>query len=215
MRAAQAMLCTSGQRLHAPDRREPGLAQDTMNKTARLIVNFVAFQLGWFACVLGAASDWVAAGTAAALLIVGLHVALAARPTGELALVLVVSLIGGAWDSLLAWLRPAFTTRSGLVAPGLAPYWLVAMWALFATALNISLRWLRGRFVLAAVLGAIGGPVAYLSGQRLGALAFPDLRLGLLAEGIGWAALMPLLLILAARFDGIGPLTASRGTDRV
>jgi len=61
--------------------------------------------------------------------------------------------IGAVADSALIatdWVRYA----SGTVVPGTAPVWLVAMWMLFATTLNVSLRWLR-RYALAAIaLGA-------------------------------------------------------------
>ena len=48
--------------------------------SAGMLLNFVAFQCGWFACVLGAARGWPWAGTAVAGAIVGAHVLRAARP---------------------------------------------------------------------------------------------------------------------------------------
>ena len=49
-----------------------------------------------------------------------------------------------------------------------APYWIVALWGLLATAPNVTLRWLKRRPALAAVLGAICGPASFLAGVRLG-----------------------------------------------
>jgi NAD(P)-dependent dehydrogenase (short-subunit alcohol dehydrogenase family) len=43
---------------------------------------------------------------------------------------------------------------------------------------NGSLSWLRGRYWLGAFLGALGGPVAYYSGHRLGAVNGLTLSLG-------------------------------------
>jgi hypothetical protein len=74
----------------------------------------------------------------------------------------------------------------------------------FATTLNVSLRWLRSRPLLAAGLGAIGGPLAYAGGAGLGALNLETSPLSIGALGIGWALAMPLLLVAAARFDGYG-----------
>jgi len=79
---------------------------------------------------------------------------------------------------------------------------------LFATTLNLSLAWLKRRVVLAAVLGAIGGPLAYAGGAELGALAFVHETTGLLAIGAGWALLTPLLVLLARRLDGFSPALA-------
>jgi len=44
-----------------------------------------------------------------------------------------------------------------------------------ATTLNVSMAWLRGRYALAAIFGAFGGPLAYYSGAKLGAMTrLPD-----------------------------------------
>jgi hypothetical protein len=112
--------------------------------------------------------------------------------------------LGTVWDSLLVafgWLH----YPSGQFAAWLAPYWIIALWALFATTLNVSLRWLRERHAVAAIFGAIGGPLAFYAGHRLGAVEIPDMvtTLGLLA--LGWAALTPALLLFARRLDGFAP----------
>ena len=73
---------------------------------------------------------------------------------------------------------------------------------LFATTLNVSLKWMKRRYLLAAVFGGLGGPLAYYAGHRLGAVGFSDIQTALLAVGIGWAFIMPLLMLLAERFDG-------------
>ena len=161
-----------------------------------ILVNFVAFQLGWFACVLGAAHGLPWAGTGVALAIVAWHLTRAARPGAELVLVLIAAGIGALWDSglsALGWIR----YPSGVLIEGTAPYWIVAMWMLFATTLNVSLGWLKPRMALAALFGALGGPLAYLGGAKLGALTFGAQEAALVALSLGWAVLTPLLLRLA------------------
>ena len=113
--------------------------------------NLIAFQLGWFACVLGGAEGWPWLGTAVALLLIVAHLARAAVPFLELALVLSVGLVGAALDSLLVILG-LLHYPSGTLIEGMAPQWIVAMWMLFATTLNITLRWLKGT-------GPRGGPL--------------------------------------------------------
>lgn len=81
----------------------------------------------------------------------------------------------------------------------LSPAWIVALWLAFATTFNVSLRWLQGRHGLSAALGLIGGPLAWFAGSRMGALELSDLKLDLLVIGVGWAVLMPVLLLLARR----------------
>jgi hypothetical protein len=168
------------------------------------LVNFVVFQVGWFACVLGAARGLPWVGTAIAAIIVAWHVARAPHPRPELALVLGTALLGFAWDSALVamgWIA----YPNGAIVDGTAPVWIVAMWALFATTLNVSLRWLKHRLPLAVALGAAGGPLAYAGGGRLGGLAFVAPVPALVALALGWAVLTPLLLRLADRWDGFRP----------
>lgn len=181
---------------------------------AGLIVNVVAFQIGWFACVLGAARGWPWAGTALAAVIVAWHVARAVRPAQELRLIAAAMLMGALFDSSLAalgWLAFA----SGTLVDGTAPHWILAMWALFATTLNVSLNWLKGRLVVAALLGAAAGPLSYWAGARLGAVVLADPVHALGALAVGWAIMMPALTILARRFDGYHATNSQQGGHRV
>ena len=167
-----------------------------------LALNFIAFQVGWFACVLGAANGMPWTGPVVVLAVLALHLWRARRPGPELKLALAAMGLGAAFDSaLLATGWVAYP--SGLWLPGLAPYWIIAMWGLFATTVNVSLRWLRDRTALAVALGAIGGPLSYLAGERLGGieLVAPAGALALLA--VGWAVAMPLLSRWGQRLDGI------------
>ena len=95
------------------------------------------------------------------------------------------------------------TYPSGLFSDLLAPYWIVTMWMLFGTTLNLSMRWLKGRPLLAALLGAIGGPASYVAGQKLGGIVFLEFVPAIIALAIGWAVFMPILMALAERFDGM------------
>lgn len=169
-----------------------------------LPANIVLFQIGWFACVLGAAHGLAWLGSLTALVIAGLHLAAARRPACELRLLLIVAALGFAWDSATA-AGGLVTYGAGSLLPAMAPHWMVALWLVFATTLNVSLRWLRGRAGLAALLGAVGGPLAYYGGARLGALSLPDPLTGLAVQALAWGLLMPLVMHLAGRFDGVAP----------
>lgn len=169
----------------------------------QLVFNFIAFQIGWAACVLGGAHQLPWLGSGLVLLIISAHLAWVPAPRNELYLILLTAVIGLFWDSLLVTLG---LTRyhSGTLLSGIAPHWIVALWMLFATTLNVSLRWLQGRWLLAAAFGAVGGPLSFWAGQRLGGVAFADTALSLTVLSAGWAVLTPLLLKLAERFDGVG-----------
>lgn len=169
----------------------------------RLVVNLVAFQIAWFACVLGGAHGWPWLGVGVTALVVALHLWMSDGPRREALLLVLVGAIGAVWDGFLV--RFGFLEySSGMLLPWLAPVWIIAMWVAFATTLNVVLSWLKGRWTLAVVLGAIGGPLAFYGGHRLGAVAFPDTFVAMAVLAGGWSFLMPLSAWLAQRFDGAG-----------
>ncbi len=168
---------------------------------ARLIVNFLLFQASWVACVVAGAAGRPYLAVLAAAVVVGFHLWRAPRALPEVALVAAVVGIGAVFDSLLAvsgWLVYA----SPVPFEQLAPVWILALWAGFATTLNVSLRWLRSYPVAAAAFGAVGGPAAYLAGSALGGVALQPAALAIAALAVGWAIAMPIVLRLSARYDG-------------
>jgi hypothetical protein len=170
----------------------------------KALLNFVLFQIGWFSSVLGAASNMPWLGPVVFVAVFSWHLRGAQRPDLEAGLVLACGIVGTWFDSLLVatgWVAyPA-----GQFSSVMAPYWIITMWMLFATTLNISMGWLRGKRLLAAVLGAIAGPASYYAGQKLGGIEFREPAFAVLALGIGWAFLMPLVLELAERLNGFEP----------
>jgi len=98
----------------------------------------------------------------------------------------------------------------GYLYTSAAPYWIVAMWMLFGTTLNVSMNWLKGRPVLAFVFGLVGGPLAYYTGFKLGAISFDDLFAAMTALALGWGFVMPILLTLAERYDGVNDRIENR-----
>ena len=167
----------------------------------QMFINFLFFQIAWFACVLGAANNLPWIGPLVVGLIVIYHLGRVAAAGPELQLIGSAAVIGAVFDSLLAasgWV----SYPSGQWHTALAPYWIVAMWIGFATTLNVSLGWLKGRYWLATLFGAVGGPLAYLAGAKLGGITLVSSEAALIALALGWATIMPLLMYLAARLDG-------------
>lgn len=172
------------------------------------VMNFLLYQGAWLACVTGAASGRPVVGLAVAAVVIGWHLNVAVRPIAEFKLILLTGLIGGGWESLLValdWVR-----YEGVGMPGLAPYWIIALWLAFATTLNVSLHWLKGRACLASALGSLGGPLAWWAGERMGALHLSEGLLSLGVIGAGWAVLLPLLSSLAAWVDLQTPVQPRR-----
>jgi hypothetical protein len=177
--------------------------------TMNMFINFALFQVAWFACVLGAAHGVPWLGPLVVTAVVAYHLRRVPEPRTEMMLLMLAALTGLVFDSLLVsagWL----TYPAGQWHPLLAPYWIVAMWIGFATTLNVSMAWLKGRSYLAFVLGAFGGPLAYLGGAKLGGVSFTDTTAALAALAMGWALIMPLLMLAAQQLEKRRPAAERR-----
>ena len=166
------------------------------------LANVVVFQIAWLLSVIGGAQQMPWLGPLAALIAFALHLRAARKPFEEVLLVLSCGLIGASFDSILVaagWV----TYKSGLFSDYFAPYWIITMWMLFAMTLNVSMRWLRGKPKLAALLGFYGGPASYIAGQALGGIVLTNQIAALTALAVGWAVMMPMLMRLSENLDGM------------
>ena len=172
------------------------------------IINFVLFQAGWLLTVTSGAGTWYMTGPLFAIGVVWWHLEKAKKPGIEGLLLFLICIVGFSLDSVLVS-AGVLQFQNGQIYSFLAPVWMLALWLLFGTTLNVSLRWLKGRPGLAALFGAVGGPLAYFAGEKLGAVIIPDAVTAALALAVCWSALMPVLMLLSKRFDGFGaPVSA-------
>ncbi|MEM7344275.1 MAG: DUF2878 domain-containing protein [Chloroflexota bacterium] len=163
----------------------------------RSIFNYVGTQAGWFACALGASRGFPWVGVLFAALYLPIHLWGAAQPKHEVRYLIVAGLVGAGADSLLK-MTGVVTYASDNSTTWLAPLWIIALWLIFATTLTASLSWLQGRYLLAAALGAIAGPLAYIAGERFQALFLHENWLtAVITLAVIWAVVLPLLAWLA------------------
>jgi len=162
-----------------------------------VVANFLALQFGWLVTVLGAVAGWPLAGPAFTAGWLGAHLyhlAGGARRI-ELRVVLGAIVLGYLLDSVLVLLGVMeFAPQTRLGAP--TTVWMVTLWINLALTLRHSLGWLRERYLLAAVLGAFAGPLAYAAGAKLGAIGYPNALLGHSAVALEWLAALPALMVL-------------------
>ena len=169
-----------------------------------VLLNVVVFKVAWVSTIFGGANELPMVGPLVVLVAVAIHLWRSAEPSRELTLVLLTGLIGLTCDSVMVaagWM----TYPSGTFIAGLAPYWIVAMWMLFATTLNVAFRFLRQKLALATLLGAIFGPLSYYAGASAGAVTLNEPVIALTALSVAWAILLPALSVLGRQLDGTQP----------
>jgi hypothetical protein len=164
--------------------------------------NAVCFQLVWMACVGGAAQGWWWAGPLAVAIFAAWQLPLSRSRRADTQLMLVAAVSGFCIDTL--WVQlDLMQFSTPLPWKGAAPVWIVSLWIGFALTINHSLASLKAHLWLAALLGAVGGPLAYAIAERVWSavdLADPH-WVPLAALAVAWGLLTPALLKGAARFS--------------
>lgn len=156
------------------------------------LFNVLLYQTIWFCCVLGG-NPWSPAG----LGLICLHFVLSPRRRDDLRLLIILLVVGSLLDGSLQLMGILEFSSPGLPIP----LWLAVIWMGLALLVNHSLAWLQGRYLLCAVFGAIGGPLAYAGGVALGAADFGRGEvLGLAVLALVWSCFWPLVVYLAARW---------------
>ena len=160
-----------------------------------MLFTLIQSQVAWFAAVLLAAHGRPVAAAIAALALTVIQIGRAACLAATVRAVLAAAILGAIGDTLLARAH-LLIFNGGTLIPDGSPLWMAALWMNFATVLSHSLRALHGRPLLAGVLGALGGPLAYAGGARFGALSLSG-PTAIAAVGLEWLIAMPLLCAIA------------------
>lgn len=161
----------------------------------KIIANAAAYQLTWFLAVLGGNR-----GACIALSLLLLHLMFSAKRMADLRMMLLLLFTGLVVDGTLHQIGFISFTQTGFPIP----FWLMVIWLALAITPHHCLAWLKNRLFLSAVFGALGGPVAYWAGVRLGAATFHwslPLSIGTLA--VLWAFLWPLVMYFSVVIDNV------------
>jgi hypothetical protein len=160
------------------------------------VKNFILYNVGWFACVYFAAIGQAWVGVVAVAFVAAAHLLTVPAWRKEALTLLLAAIIGFCWESVLVW-NGVLAYPTSPEGASFAPAWIVALWINFATTINVSLAWVKKRWWIASVFGAVGGPLAFAAGAGMGAVRFGDPVVTPLVIGAGWAVLLPLFSLLA------------------
>lgn len=163
------------------------------------LINFGLFQLGWFIAIWGAAHQKLLLSMIAVALIFMVYMIQARYKKEAFILLLLIMLLGPIFDQCL--LSFGLIEYKSQFSEYVVPIWIVALWGLFATTLNLSLSWLKHYKFFAVLFGLIGGPLAYIAAEKLNAIQLMN-SYALLALALGWALLTPLSFVIAKKWNG-------------
>lgn len=165
-------------------------------------INAIGFQAGWWACIASVSRglEMQAIGFCMAMAVA--HLALSKSPGHEFKLAVSVLLLGIFVDSTLQAF--AVIRFHGRAIEPLSPFWIWALWGLFALTLNASLSFLQTmRPIVSMAAGLILGPLTYFAGAQLGAAELQPTALHALSVGFAWMLSLPLMVFLAQKYFSI------------
>ncbi|CAA0114405.1 Uncharacterised protein [Halioglobus japonicus] len=151
------------------------------------IVNGLLFNITWFVIVT---TESAIIAPIVAVLHLSIHFALMGKGYQEVKVIAQVALIGAIVDQLVFYFG-VFNVAGRAALP---PLWLFCLWPVLGTTLMHAFSSLQGRFVLAALLGGVGGTASFIAGTRLTSVAFESALFGPIIIFIVWAVVFPLLL---------------------
>jgi hypothetical protein len=162
-------------------------------------ITLLAHQATWFAAVIGASKGSGGSGVLAVVLFVAWRLAISPHRGLEARLGALALALGWGLESL--WVGLGLVSYAAPAGLGLAPAWILALWVGFALTVVPLLGALHARPLVAALVGAVGGPSAYWgAGEGWGAVQLAEpTGLALSALAFGWALAMPLLMTVARR----------------
>jgi len=164
------------------------------------LINVIVFKIAWLASVLGGANGLPLLGPAAVIVAIAIHLRRVKDPSREMMLILSTGVVGITVDSAMIT-AGLLSYSTGTLVPGLSPLWILGMWMLFATTFNVSFAWLQSKISLAALLGAVFGPLSYYSGSKIGAVTLHEPVGAMIALAITWGVMLPGLLELASMLN--------------
>jgi len=160
-------------------------------------VILIAHQVVWFCAVIGAGLGQVWPGVLATAAFAAWRLTATPRRDVELKLVVTAFTLGLLLQ--IAWVDGGLVRYAAPWPLPVVPAWLMALWVAFGLTIVPLFGFLHVRPLVAALFGAMGGPLAWLGAARgwhAATLAQP-LWQTMLALAVGWAIAFPTLTSLA------------------
>jgi hypothetical protein len=165
------------------------------------ILNFILFQAGWFIAVYPASLGLVWFGPLFSLCWLYTHLGIHRNSRNiDLPMVIFSAAIGFILDSTMVLTGIfSFSEMASLGYP--SSIWMVSLWINLALTLNHSLGWLKEKLLMSSIFAAVGGPLAYYAGSKIGVISFQNTTVSMVALSCMWAIAMPLLFFVLKTFS--------------
>jgi len=156
------------------------------------MINIISYNITWFGLIY-----WGNPFIPIALLLLSIHLLFFMKTYKEIFFILVVSIIGIYIDSILQHFGFFIFSQDAHI-----PFWLMFLWASFATTLSHGLRFLQASIWLQILAGLIA-PLSYIAGHKFEVVNLgQSMTITYLILSLIWVALFILFFQLRLFFVG-------------
>ena len=136
------------------------------------IINLIFFYLIWWGCILGIRSNCDYVGPILTLVFIAAHLKMVAELKKELILILCCGFLGLTVENLYLYFN--FISYEGyLISKSfMPPLWVVCIWIALAMTINHSMVFLKDRWIITVICGAIFGPACYFAVMKFSIIHF-------------------------------------------
>lgn len=136
------------------------------------IINLIFFYLIWWGCILGIRLNLDYVGPVLTFVFIVAHLNIVSELRKELMLILCGGFLGLTVESLYLYFN--FISYEGyLISESfIPPLWIVCIWVGLAMTINHSMGFLKNKWIVMVICGAIFGPICYFAAIKFSILHF-------------------------------------------
>ena len=169
---------------------------DKINK--KIIFNIAGFYFCWWISIFGASNNYFFIGPFFVMFFLMLHFFYVINQKKEIIFILICFFIGLLVDTF--FLRFDIIDYKGYLPDNfnIAPLWVISLWMCFGSSISHSFKWVKGNYLLLSILGAVSGPLIYVSATKLEVLYFNyGIYINLICVSIAWGLFLPLVVYIS------------------
>ena len=170
------------------------------SKNIFLFVNGIMFYTYWWLSLWGASIGNFYIGPIVAISYFILHFIIVKEKIKELKYLSLCVCIGFIFESIL--LYTGFLSYKSMMNFFIVPIWVIILWAGYSLTVFHSFKYMKGRYFLSLIIGALFAPFMHISGDKIEAIILNhDILTSYFVLMLMWSVFFPLMNYISIQFD--------------
>lgn len=170
------------------------------SKNTFLFINGIIFYTYWWLSIWGASIGNFYIGPAVAVSYFILHFIIVKDKFKEFKNLLFCVFIGFIFESILLYL--GFLEYKSMMNSSVIPIWVIILWAGYSLTVFHSFQYIKGRYFLSLIIGALFAPLIHISGAKTGAVVLNySIATSYFVLMFMWSIALPLMNYISVKFD--------------